>query len=98
MGRLYLDAKSTVLPCAGMCRFQCSGWAFNSPAPAVVKTILFVVAVLMAIQATQLLWVKIKLLRDVRSNPKNGKNNGGRDWMFVLSALVVEWGLFFCSA
>ena len=51
----------------GAFRMQRSGSAFNSPAPAVVKTVLFVVVLLMTIQAVQQLWAKIQLLRNTKA-------------------------------
>lgn len=58
----FLMAHKALFDPTGMFRLQRSGSAFNSPAPAVVKTLLFIVVTLMTIQAIQQLWAKIMLL------------------------------------
>lgn len=58
----YLMAQKAVFDPTGAFRLQRSGSAFNSPAPAAVKCLLFIVVVLMTIQAVQQLWAKLSLL------------------------------------
>lgn len=65
----YVMTQKALFDPTGMFRLQRSGSAFNSPAPAVVKTVLFIVVILMTIQAIQQLWAKIKLLRE--SHPES---------------------------
>jgi TRAP-type C4-dicarboxylate transport system permease small subunit len=56
----YLMAQKALFDPTGAFRLQRSGSAFNSPAPAVVKSVLFLVVILMTIQALQQLWRRIK--------------------------------------
>jgi TRAP-type C4-dicarboxylate transport system permease small subunit len=58
----YLMAQKALFDPTGAFRLQRSGSAFNSPAPAAVKSLLFIVVVLMTIQAIQQLWAKLSLL------------------------------------
>ncbi|WP_163336092.1 TRAP transporter small permease subunit [Desulfopila sp. IMCC35008] len=60
----YVMTEKALFDPTGMFRLQRSGSAFNSPAPAVVKTVLFIVVLLMTLQAIQQLWIKIKILRE----------------------------------
>jgi len=60
----YIMTHKALFDPTGVFRLQRSGSAFNSAAPAVVKTVLFVVVVLMTLQAIQQLWNKIKILRE----------------------------------
>ena len=59
----YIMAQKSLFDPTGAFRAQRSGSAFNSAAPAVVKTVLFIVVVLMTLQAFQQLWRKYKILR-----------------------------------
>lgn len=59
----YIMAQKALFDPTGVFRLQRSGSAFNSAAPAVVKTVLFVVVVLMTLQAIQQILAKIKILR-----------------------------------
>ncbi len=59
----YIMAAKALFDPTGVFRLQRSGSAFNSAAPAVVKTVLFIVVVLMTLQAIQQLIAKIKILR-----------------------------------
>lgn len=59
----YIMAHKALFDPTGVFRLQRSGSAFNSAAPAVVKTVLFVVVVLMTLQAIQQLIARIKILR-----------------------------------
>ena len=63
----YVMTQKALFDPTGAFRMQRSGSAFNSPAPAVVKTVLFVVVLLMTIQAVQQLWAKIQLLRNMKT-------------------------------
>ncbi len=56
----YILAQKALFDPTGMFRLQRSGSAFNSPGPAVVKVVLFVVVILMTLQAIQQLWYNIK--------------------------------------
>lgn len=67
----YIMAEKALFDPTGLFRLQRSGSAFNSPSPAVVKTVLFVVVILMTIQAIQQLWMKIRVLR----NPESQENS-----------------------
>ena len=69
----YFMAQKALFDPTGVFRAQRSGSAFNSPAPAVVKTVLFIVVILMTIQAIQQLWSNIKLLRQPLPDEKDGK-------------------------
>ncbi len=60
----YIMAQKALFDPTGAFRLQRSGSAFNSPSPAVVKTVLFIVVILMTVQAIQQLWKKIKVLKD----------------------------------
>lgn len=62
----YIMTQKALFDPTGAFRAQRSGSAFNSPAPAVVKTVLFIVVVLMTIQAIQQLWLRIRLLRELK--------------------------------
>lgn len=73
----YIMAKKALFDPTGEFRLQCSGSAFNSPSPAVVKTVLFVVVVLMTVQALQQLWARIKVLRDPVQESETGKTGKG---------------------
>lgn len=66
----YIMADKALFDPTGVFRLQRSGSAFNSAAPAVVKTVLFIVVVLMTIQAVQQLWVKVNLLGKPQSDLK----------------------------
>lgn len=59
----FVMTQKALFDPTGMFRLQRSGSAFNSPSPAVVKTVLFIVVILMSLQAIQQLWAKIKILR-----------------------------------
>ncbi len=72
----YVMTQKALFDPTGAFRAQRSGSAFNSPAPAVVKTVLFVVVLLMTLQAIQQLWTKIKLLRNRQDKKKAGKETG----------------------
>ncbi|MGW8194574.1 MAG: TRAP transporter small permease subunit [Desulforhopalus sp.] len=73
----YVMAEKALFDPTGAFRLQRSGSAFNSPSPAVVKTILFIVVILMTIQALQQLWRRIKTLKnpelDQQSSLKGGE-------------------------
>ncbi len=56
----YILAQKALFDPTGMFRLQRSGSAFNSPGPAIVKVVLFVVVILMTLQAIQQLWYNIK--------------------------------------
>lgn len=56
----YVMAEKALFDPTGAFRMQRSGSAFDSPSPAVVKCVLFVVVVLMTAQALHQLWRKIK--------------------------------------
>lgn len=60
----FIMSQKSLFDPTGAFRLQRSGSAFNSPAPAVVKTVLFIVVVLMTLQAVQQLWRRIQLLRN----------------------------------
>jgi TRAP-type C4-dicarboxylate transport system permease small subunit len=66
----YIMTEKALFDPTGVFRLQRSGSAFNSPAPAVVKTVLFIVVILMTIQSIQQLRVKINLLGKARSDRK----------------------------
>lgn len=66
----YFMAEKALYDPTGAFRVQRSGSAFNSPAPTVVKVVLFLVVILMTIQAIQQLWTNIKLLRQARPDNK----------------------------
>jgi TRAP-type C4-dicarboxylate transport system permease small subunit len=66
----YIMTEKALFDPTGLFRLQRSGSAFNSPAPAVVKTVLFIVVILMTIQSIQQLRVKINLLGKARSDRK----------------------------
>ena len=61
----------------GMFRLQRTGSAFNSPAPAVVKTVLFVVVILMTLQALQQLAARIRALKDLKRHDIADDQQGG---------------------
>ena len=63
----YVMTQKALFDPTGVFRAQRSGSAFNSPAPAVVKTVLFIVVLLMTIQAVQQLWAKIQRLRELKT-------------------------------
>lgn len=58
----YVMAQKAFFDPTGTFRLQRSGSAFNSPSPAVVKAVLFLVVVLMTIQAIQQLYKRIRRL------------------------------------
>jgi len=64
----YVMTEKALFDPTGAFRLQRSGSAFNSPAPAVVKTVLFVVVLLMTLQAVQQLWKKVRLLREAKAD------------------------------
>lgn len=64
----YVMAEKALFDPTGAFRAQRSGSAFNSPAPAVVKTLLFVVVVLMTVQAIQQLVQKWNIIRSGSSS------------------------------
>ncbi len=66
----YVMFQKTVFDPAGALRLQRTGSAFNSAAPAVVKTVLFIVILLMTIQALQQLYIKIRLLFRPETTPE----------------------------
>jgi TRAP-type C4-dicarboxylate transport system permease small subunit len=61
----YIMAGKALFDPTGVFRLQRSGSAFNSPAPTVVKTVLFLVVILMSLQAIRQLWAKIKIYRQL---------------------------------
>ena len=63
----YIMVSKALFDPTGVFRVQRSGSAFNSAAPAVVKTVLFIVVVLMTLQAIQQLWAKLLLLKQLKS-------------------------------
>lgn len=63
----YIMAEKALFDPTGAFRLQRSGSAFNSASPAVVKTVLFLVVILMTIQAVQQLWNKVQALRNEKS-------------------------------
>lgn len=69
----YVMANKALFDPTGMFRLQRSGSAFNSPAPAVVKAVLFVVVLLMTIQAIQQLIAKIRILREAAAEEEAEK-------------------------
>ena len=58
----YVMAQKALFDPTGAFRLQRSGSAFNSPSPAIVKSVLFLVVILMTTQALQQLWRRIKAL------------------------------------
>ncbi len=72
----YIMAHKSLFDPTGAFRLQRSGSAFNSPAPAVVKTILFVVVLLMTIQALQQLRKKIRTLKTPQPDQQNSEKGG----------------------
>lgn len=66
----YIMAQKALFDPTGVFRIQRSGSAYNSAAPAVVKTVLFIVVILMTIQAIQQLWIKVNLLGKPKSDRK----------------------------
>ncbi len=73
----YIMFQKSVFDPSGALRLQRTGSAFNSPAPAVVKTMLFIVVILMTIQAIQQLITKVQILLSSRENSANQR--GGTD-------------------
>lgn len=67
----YVMTQKALFDPTGAFRAQRSGSAFNSPAPAVVKTVLFVVVILMTIQAIQQLWAKVRRFRQLESEQEH---------------------------
>ncbi len=65
----YIMTQKAIFDPTGAFRLQRSGSAFNSPAPALVKTILFIVVVLMTLQAVLQLWRRIRILRQAKQQP-----------------------------
>jgi TRAP-type C4-dicarboxylate transport system permease small subunit len=65
----YVMAQKALFDPTGAFRLQRSGSAFNSPSPAVVKSVLFLVVILMTIQALQQLWRRIKALSAAPREP-----------------------------
>lgn len=59
----YIMTSKALFDPTGAFHIQRSGSAFNSPAPGVVKTVLFIVIILMTLQAIQQLWRKVARLR-----------------------------------
>lgn len=70
----YVMFQKAVFDPSGAFRLQRSGSAFNSAAPAVVKTLLFIVILLMTVQALQQFFAKIRLLFQP---PTDGENQTG---------------------
>ena len=66
----YIMAEKALFDPTGVFRLQRSGSAYNSAAPAVVKTVLFIVVILMTIQALQQLWVKVHRLGKPKTDHK----------------------------
>jgi TRAP-type C4-dicarboxylate transport system permease small subunit len=66
----FIMTQKALFDPTGAFRLQRSGSAFNSAAPAVVKTVLFIVVILMTIQAIQQLWVKLHLLGKPQTDNK----------------------------
>lgn len=73
----YFMCKKALFDPTGMFRLQRSGSAFNSPAPAVVKTVLFIVVILMTLQALQQLWDKFKIFREPLEADQSESAEGG---------------------
>jgi TRAP-type C4-dicarboxylate transport system permease small subunit len=71
----YIMSQKALFDPTGAFRLQRSGSAFNSPAPAVVKTVLFIVVVLMTLQAVQQLWRRIALLWQPNEEPPEEKHS-----------------------
>ncbi len=71
----FVMSQKALFDPTGAFRAQRSGSAFNSPAPAVVKTVLFIVVVLMTLQAVQQLWAKIRILRQLKSDQEKNAEN-----------------------
>jgi TRAP-type C4-dicarboxylate transport system permease small subunit len=69
----YIMANKALFDPTGVFRAQRSGSAFNSIAPAVVKTVLFIVVVLMTLQAIQQLWANLVLLKQLKSEEPTEK-------------------------
>lgn len=69
----YIMTSKALFDPTGVFRIQRSGSAFNSPAPGIVKTVLFIVIVLMTLQAIQQLWRKVAILRGKTTDHENGK-------------------------
>ncbi len=67
----WIMTQKALFDPTGTFRAQRSGSAFNSPAPAVVKTVLFIVVILMTLQATQQLWAKIQRYRQLKLETEN---------------------------
>lgn len=72
----YIMAEKALFDPTGAFRLQRSGSAFNSASPAVVKTILFIVVILMTIQALQQLWGKIQTLKNPELDQQNSETGG----------------------
>ena len=58
----YIMTSKALFDPTGAFHIQRSGSALNSPAPGVVKTVLFIVIILMTLQAIQQLWRKVAIL------------------------------------
>ena len=71
----FIMAKKALFDPTGAFRMQRSGSAFNSPAPAIVKTILFIVVALMVIQAIQQLYKKIRIILATFGKPDSLKGD-----------------------
>ncbi len=67
----YIMAEKALFDPTGAFRAQRTGSAFNSIAPAVVKTVLFIVVVLMTLQAIQQLRRKYNILRSALPKVKD---------------------------
>jgi TRAP-type C4-dicarboxylate transport system permease small subunit len=59
----YIMALKAFFDPTGTFRLQRSGSAYNSPAPAIVKAVLFLVVILMTLQAIQQLYTRYKAFR-----------------------------------
>jgi TRAP-type C4-dicarboxylate transport system permease small subunit len=73
----YVMTQKALFDPTGVFRLQRTGSAFNSPAPAVVKTVLFVVVILMTLQALQQLATRIKALKDLKRHDIAEDEQGG---------------------
>jgi TRAP-type C4-dicarboxylate transport system permease small subunit len=73
----YVMTQKALFDPTGMFRLQRTGSAFNSPAPAVVKTVLFVVVILMTLQALQQLAARIRALKEFKRHDIAEDEQGG---------------------
>lgn len=73
----YIMAQKALFDPTGAFRLQRSGSAYNSPSPAIVKVVLFLVVILMTLQAIQQLFSRYKALR--QPLPEESTENSTRE-------------------